>query len=113
MSNAPDCLECGVCCFTDLPTAMRVSGDDHARMGDLAESFTVFHEHRCFMRIDEARGHCAALQFDAERGRFACAIYDVRPNVCRDLARGGAACEAERFAKSDRPDVLASSLRRG
>jgi Fe-S-cluster containining protein len=111
MEDAPGCVECGVCCFTTLPTAIRVSGDDHARMGDVADAFTVFHGHRCFMRVDEDRGHCAALRVDTDAKRFTCAIYEVRPAICRDLAWNGAACAAERFEKSDRPDVLIERLR--
>jgi Fe-S-cluster containining protein len=112
MDDAPECIDCGVCCFTTLPTAIRVSGDDHARMGELAEAFTAFHGHRCYMRIDESRGHCAALVVDARTRRFTCAIYDVRPSICRDLARNGPACAAERFEKGERPDALVERLRR-
>ena len=107
----PECLACGVCCFTTLPTAIRVTGDDHARMGELAEEFTFFHGNRCYVRVDEIRGHCSALRVDTERARFVCSIYEVRPQVCRDLAREGPACAAERHEKSTRPDVLLSQIR--
>ena len=32
-----------------------------------------------------------------------CKIYETRPQVCRDLARGSSACLAERTAKAERP----------
>lgn len=109
--TVPECLACGVCCFTTLPTAIRVTGDDHARMGDAAEKYAVFFGNRCYMRVDEGRGHCSALEVDVERRRFVCGIYEVRPEVCRDLAHGGRACAAERHEKSGRPDVLVARLR--
>ena len=28
MNDAPDCLHCGVCCFSDLETYVRVTGED-------------------------------------------------------------------------------------
>ncbi len=104
--SVPECVDCGLCCFTTLPTAIRVTGDDHTRMGEFAEGFTVFHGNRCYLRVDEPRGHCAALKVDPTGSRFACGIYPVRPDVCRDLARGGAACAAERHEKSGRLDRL-------
>lgn len=53
------------------------------------------------MRMHE--GHCSALQLDAPTEQYVCTVYDARPQVCRDLARGSPACRAERHAKSDRP----------
>lgn len=96
----PSCTDCSTCCFTTLPTAVRVSGDDYERMGDAAEAHTWFQENRCYLRIDEVLGHCAALV--ASGSHFACGIYAVRPGVCRELARGGAACRAERYEKGAR-----------
>jgi hypothetical protein len=56
------------------------------------------------MRME--RGHCAALAVrvtaDGAREYF-CTVYAVRPQLCRDLARGSPSCEGERAAKSDRP----------
>jgi Fe-S-cluster containining protein len=98
--GVPDCLACGACCFSTLPEAVRVWGRDHERLGDRAEALTVFIGNRCYMRLVD--GHCAALVVDPIARRFACGAYDARPDVCRDLARGGAACEAERHEKGDR-----------
>lgn len=109
--DAPECLACGACCFSTNPTAIRVTGDDRARLGeDLAERFTDFVGHRCFMRLED--GHCAALEVRPE-GVFACAVYDRRPAVCRHLARGSAACNGERWEKVDRTVVALSRVRRG
>lgn len=105
-TDAPECLDCGACCFSDYPYAIRVWGDDHARLGDRADDLTVFHGHRCYMRLEG--GHCAALR--VEGARFACDVYELRPAVCRDLARGSGQCRAERHAKRERTLVAAGSL---
>ena len=95
----PDCQECGTCCHSRLSTYVRVTGDDYARLGDMAEAVTSFVGNRCYMRMAEA-GHCAALM--RENGRFACSLYAQRPAVCRELERGSPACEADRAEKRDR-----------
>jgi hypothetical protein len=76
-----------------------VTGDDHARLGDIAELLTVFLGNRCYMRMEA--GHCAALALTAD-GRFMCSVYEARPATCRELERGGAACEAELSNKRER-----------
>ena len=91
-TSTPECLRCGACCFGDGERYVPVTGDDHARLGDAAEVFTVFIGNRCFMRMEA--GHCAALELTAD-GRFVCSVYPTRPETCRELARGGAACHAE------------------
>lgn len=107
---APECLACGACCFTDNPAAIRVTGSDHARLGDLlAERFTAFVGHRCYMRLED--GHCAALDVHSD-GVFACAVYDARPSICRELSRGSPACNGERWEKVDRTVVALERLRR-
>ncbi|MET0284002.1 MAG: YkgJ family cysteine cluster protein [Polyangiales bacterium] len=93
-----ECLQCGACCFSRLDTYVRVSGDDHARLGEAADALTAFVGNRCYMRME--RGHCAALEVSP--GRYACRIYEQRPQVCRDLERGSPSCEAERHEKSER-----------
>lgn len=109
--EAPECLRCGACCFSDNPTAVRVTGDDRARLGDaLAERYTDFIGHRCYMRLRD--GHCAALEVRPD-GDFACAVYASRPEVCRALERGSAACAGERWEKVDRTVVALARARRG
>lgn len=104
LSRAPElpaCLACGTCCFSLLDTFVRVSGDDYARLGDRAESLVRFDGNRAYMRMSD--GHCGALVIDARSGQFVCAVYETRPDVCRDLERGSGACLAERDAKAERP----------
>lgn len=99
--SLPECLACGTCCFSRLPCFVRVSGDDHARLGERAEALVWFEGIRAFMRMVD--GHCAALQIDQHSGRFVCSVYADRPQVCRELERGSSACRGERETKGDRP----------
>ncbi len=106
MNSAPPpagCLACGVCCFSTLPTYVRVSGDDWARLGETAERVAQFIGHRAYMKMSE--GHCAALEVraraDGTREHF-CTVYERRPQVCRDLARGSSECLGELTAKRER-----------
>lgn len=83
---------------------MRVTGADWERLGADAERVAHFIGHRAFMRMD-ARGHCAALDVRAAADgarEFFCTIYEKRPQVCRDLARGSPECAGEIFAKGAR-----------
>jgi uncharacterized protein len=109
-ADVPQCLSCGACCFSQLEQYVPVSGDDHARLEEAAEQLVVFHGNRAFMRMHD--GHCAALQVEVGPSGFqaVCAVYERRPNTCRELARGGAACAAERDLKAGRPLVAASAL---
>ena len=94
-----DCTTCGTCCFSHLETYVAVTGDDHARLGDDAEKYVVFDGYRAYMRM--AFGRCAALLI--ENGRFLCAVYERRPDTCRNLARSSAECAGEIATKGDRP----------
>jgi hypothetical protein len=96
--TVPECLACGACCFSQLDTYVRVSGDDYARLAQHAEALTVFIGNRCYMRMEH--GHCAALEVSP--GRLACRIYAQRPETCRDLARSSPSCDAERQQKAPR-----------
>ena len=97
-----DCVACGACCFSQLPTYVRVTGDDWSRLGHPAEEGAHFVESRAYMKRHE--GHCAALAVrEGAAGReYFCTIYEDRPQVCRDLARGSPQCEAELEQKADR-----------
>ena len=74
-----------------------MTGEDWSRLGDAAEEVAAFIGHRAFMRMNE--GHCAALELrrdDHGTPEFFCTIYDRRPQICRDLARGSPECHGER-----------------
>ena len=102
-----DCTRCGTCCFSESPRHVRVTGDDYERLGDDAESLVRFEENQAFMRVAEIGTTgiraCAALEVDPRTRRFACRVYARRPAICRDLARGGVACEGEIATKGERP----------
>lgn len=105
----PDCIDCGACCFSTLPTYLRIDGDDHARLGEDAETFTHFIGHRCYMRVED--GRCAALTIEPAGPRFLCSVYENRPTTCRELEPGSPACLGERDLKAKRPREAAALLR--
>jgi uncharacterized protein len=102
-----DCRTCAACCFSESARHARVSGDDHARLGDDAERLVEWIGNLAFMRLEHVAGSaihkCAALAIDPVLGTFACSIYETRPEVCRELARGSDACRGELATKGDRP----------
>jgi len=104
MSAPADCLRCGVCCFSALPTYVRVTGEDWARLGPEADRWAHFIGHRAYLRMQD--GHCLALERrTAPDGSpiFFCANYERRPQICRDLQRGSPECAGELAAKAGRP----------
>jgi hypothetical protein len=110
MSTVPACLDCGVCCFSRLETYVRVTGDDHERLGGRSEELVWFDGNRAYMRMID--GHCAALRIEASSGQLVCSVYATRPQTCRDLARGSGACLGEIATKWDRPPTPRRSLLR-
>lgn len=90
------CRRCGACCFSPSALHVRVTGDDWSRLGAQAEEVAQFIGNRAYMRMSD--GHCAALAVQegaAGDGEFFCTLYEVRPQICRDLARGSPACAGE------------------
>ena len=106
-----DCLRCGVCCFSPSDRFVRVTGEDWTRLGEDAERVAHFagRGNEAFMRMTD--GHCAALELRrvaAGAGKsvevsteFFCTIYERRPQICRDLARGSPECAGERAIKAE------------
>ena len=112
-----DCIHCGACCFSESIRHARVTGDDHARLGDDAERLVRWAGNLAFMRLATSNGiqHCAALVLDPGAETFSCSVYPRRPQVCRDLERGSGACLGELATKGDRPPralLPLSALRR-
>jgi uncharacterized protein len=92
-SGVPDCQDCGACCTSPSPGHVPITGDDYARLTpDERERLTDWDGNRCFMRLVGER--CVNLL--CEQGRFTCAIYERRPQVCRDYEQGGEACAYDR-----------------
>ena len=90
-----------------------MTGDDHERLGDDAESLVTWIGNEAFMRLAPARRldgadgpavhHCAALVLDAAQGTFSCSVYERRPQICRDVERGSPECRGELDTKGERP----------
>lgn len=103
MSDSAACLRCGICCFSPSDTYVRVTGDDWSRLASDAERVAHFIGTRAFMRM--SAGHCAALDVrpgTAGDTEYFCTVYDRRPQICRDLARGSPQCEGEIATKAHR-----------
>lgn len=102
MAHPPaNCLGCGVCCHAKSNTYVRVSGADWTRLGDAAERLAHFIGSRAYMRMED--GHCAALVVSLTpdgRPQHHCSIYERRPQICRDLARGSMECHGELETKA-------------
>lgn len=110
MEPTPECLTCGTCCFSLLGTYVRVTGDDHGRLGDRADELVWFDGIHAYMRMTD--GHCGALLIEPGSGRFVCGAYTTRPAVCRELERGSGACQGELGEKSERPLLALGRARR-
>ena len=104
LAPPPACLSCGSCCFSLLECYVAVTGADHGRLAEQADSLTHFEGNRCYMNMFE--GHCAALVLDAANSHFVCSVYELRPATCRDLESGSGACRGEIHAKGERPEAL-------
>lgn len=89
---APDCRRCGACCAysADWP---RFALESPARVDRIPAG----------LRDDEAGrmrcigSRCSALTGEVGRA-VACAVYDARPDVCRDCQPGDDACREARAA---------------
>lgn len=90
-----DCCDCGACCFSTSDTYVEVTADDRARLGKLEEGAVHWVDGMSYLRMEG--GRCAQLQH--ADGEWICGIYPRRPEACRELARGSAACLAERSLK--------------
>ncbi|WP_394835954.1 YkgJ family cysteine cluster protein [Pendulispora rubella] len=109
LPSIPECTACGACCFSRLATYVRVTGDDHLRLGERAEDLVWFEANRAYMRMLD--GHCAALVVSKDTGELLCSVYETRPQTCRDLLRGSGACLGEIHTKGDRPLIALGRTR--
>lgn len=103
MTTPSDCRHCGVCCFSDSELYVRLLGDDWEFLGESASEVAHFIGNRAYMRMRD--GHCVALQrIDGPDGQrlFHCSIYEKRPTLCRELARGSPECDADLELKAER-----------
>lgn len=88
-----NCQTCGACCHGDEGW-VHVSLEDDVRLdsSDIARSLILTTVHGGFVKrsLKMIRGTCAALKQSPTN--VSCAIYSVRPAVCRELAVGSTAC---------------------
>jgi Fe-S-cluster containining protein len=105
-----DCTQCGACCFGREPGYLRVFEVDRARMADV-DPWLVEEQDDGKAHMRMVQGRCAALRLDPATSRLVCAIYPVRPDVCRWLARGSGDCHAHRVAKCELADAFREQLR--
>lgn len=103
-----DCRQCGACCFSNAHGYIQVWRVDSERLGPLADEVTFVAEGRRYLRMQD--GHCAALRIDPVTRRFACSIYDSRPDACRWLERGSSHCRAQIAHKAERPLIAIEKL---
>jgi len=84
------CQACGACCSfaRDWP---RFTLEDDAAIGRIPAAFVA--ANGSGMSCDGDR--CAALRGKVGQAT-ACAVYDMRPNVCRDCEPGDEACNMAR-----------------
>ncbi|MEO7413790.1 MAG: YkgJ family cysteine cluster protein [Opitutaceae bacterium] len=111
MNTPGNCLGCGACCFSPSEKFVRVWGDDWERLGADAGRFSHFIGHRAYMRM--AASHCAALEIRTSANaatEFFCSVYERRPQICRDLARGSPECEGERHVRHSALTIPWTSL---
>jgi Fe-S-cluster containining protein len=93
-----DCLACGRCCHHGPRTVHLLESDDE-RMGPLllAEYTVLDHRPPGWRFLKNVGDRCGALDISVEN-RFPCSIYSHRPDDCRIVEPGSAAClEARRL----------------
>jgi Fe-S-cluster containining protein len=109
-SATPDCQQCATCCFANTPRYIQVWGVDCDRLGELTDEVTSVVDGRRYLRMRD--GRCAALRIDPATHRFACGIYERRPDACRWLERGSSHCHAQIAHKAERPLIAIEKLLR-
>ncbi|RWM24304.1 YkgJ family cysteine cluster protein [Mesorhizobium sp.] len=87
-----DCQSCGACCSYSAAWP-RFSTEEDAELDRIPEALVAADQSG--MRCEG--GRCAALRGEVGKGT-ACAIYDVRPHVCRACMPGGDDCLMARAA---------------
>jgi Fe-S-cluster containining protein len=95
--SGADCLACGRCCHHGPSTVHLLEGDE-ARVlarpdgAELLRRLTVLDDRPPGWRFLQNGGDCCAALDASVPGRYACAIYDVRPDDCRIVEPGSPAC---------------------
>jgi Fe-S-cluster containining protein len=96
--NGSDCVDCGRCCHHG-PKTVSLLEEDEERMGlRLLPIWTEVEPRPPHFRFIKNDGvHCGALDVSVA-GKYPCAIYDARPQGCREVEPGSPCClEARRL----------------
>lgn len=86
-----DCKSCGACCSYS-PEWPRFSTEDEAQLDRIPAKYVARDESG--MRCDGAR--CSALLGEVGKST-SCAIYEIRPDVCRACMPGDHECRMARW----------------
>lgn len=81
-----DCTTCGACCRDAFDVVEIPTDDEFAILHPELVHVTPFGK----LSVNRRDERCACLQVDG--GRYTCSHYRVRPQTCRDVEVGGAAC---------------------
>jgi Fe-S-cluster containining protein len=96
--DGADCVACGRCCHHG-PRTVHLLEDDERRLGvRLLPVFTDLEDRPPYFRFVKNTGErCACLDVSVP-DRYPCLIYEQRPEDCRIVEPGSAAClEARRL----------------
>lgn len=93
MSDTNPCLACGACCMSYRVSFYWAEAD--ARGLPAAYTEQVNAHFACMAGTNAALPRCAALQGPAG-GPVACAVYEQRPEPCREVQPGDEKCRRAR-----------------
>lgn len=110
--DGADCVACGRCCHHG-PQTVSLLDTDEARMGpERVRALTVLMDRPPYFRFMRNDGQRCVGIADSPPGRYACAVYDGRPEGCREVEPGSPCCMEARalgrlgtsvlFKRSDR-----------
>lgn len=110
--DGADCVACGRCCHHG-PRTVSLLETDEARMGpDRVRALTVLMDRPPYFRFMRNDGQRCVGIADCPPGRYACSVYDGRPEGCREVEPGSPCCMEARalgrlgasvlFKRSDR-----------
>jgi Fe-S-cluster containining protein len=90
--SGADCVGCGQCCHHE-PNTVHLRRVDEERLGEnLCAQYTEVLPKPPFFRFMKNDGsRCIGLDV-SQPGRFACRVYDRRPDGCRIVEPGSPAC---------------------
>lgn len=87
------CLDCGACCMSYRVSFYWADGEARGLPAALTEQLNPFLV--CMAGTNTARPRCAALQ-GTVGGPVACAVYEQRPEPCREVQPGDEKCRRAR-----------------